>query len=112
MKTFRKPLVIEKISEIQLSNDSEEKMAEASLLIAEKNGRQELAAQLKRQIINYKSKFLMQSFNENYEIILENANFSNVSSKVFDWYIQHNTKSAIKKFLKVIIKKVKRKIAK
>lgn len=54
----------------------------------------------------------MQSFNENFEIILENANFSNVSSKVFDWYIQHNTKSAIKKFLKVIIKKVKRKIAK
>lgn len=112
VKTFRKPLVIEKISEIQLSNDSEEKMAEASLLIAEKNGKQELAEQLKRQIINYKSKFLMQSFNENFEIILENANFSNVSSKVFDWYIQHNTKSAIKKFLKVIIKKVKRKIAK
>ena len=57
VKTFRKPLVIEKISEIQLSNDSEEKMAEASLLIAEKNGKQELAEQLKRQIINYKSKF-------------------------------------------------------
>lgn len=112
VKTFSKPLIIEKIGDIELSNASEEKMAEASLKVAEKNGKEDLAGQLRRQIANYKLRFLIKSLNENLGALLENPDFDNVAKKIFDWNIEHNTKYAIKKVSKTAIKKAKVKIMK
>ena len=110
VKTFYKPLVIEKVSRIELSNSSEEKMAEASLMVAEKNGKEALAVQLRRQISNYKSKYLLQSLNENLGTLMENPDFFNISQKIFDWHIEHNTKNDAKKLLKTTLRKLKGKV--
>lgn len=112
VKTFQKPLVIEKINEIELSSERLAKTAEATCSVAEKNGKKELAEQLKRQIINYKSKALLQDFNENFEILLENPDFVNVSQKIFNWYIQHDTKNAAKLLSETVVKKIRRKMIK
>ena len=112
VKTFQKPLVIEKINEIELSSERLAKTAEATCSVAEKNGKKELAEQLKRQIINYKSKALLQDFNENFEILLENPDFVNVSQKIFNWYIQHDTKNAAKLLSETAVKKIRRKMIK
>lgn len=112
IKTFYKPLVIEKIGEIKLSNTSEEKMAEASLKVAERNGKQELVYQLKRQIANYKSRYMINGLNENLELLLENPDFYAVSQKVFNWYIKQDTKKAFHMVSKTAARKLKSKIIK
>lgn len=109
VKTFQKPLIIEKINETELTSERLAKTAEATYLVAEKNGKKDLAEQLKRQVINYKSKVLLRDFNENLEIILESPDFINISQRIFSWYIQRDTKKAAKILAKTIARKLRKK---
>lgn len=108
VSTFSKPLIVEKISEIELENDSEEKMAEASLDVALKNGKNELAVQLRQQILRYKSKGLLQELNENLDMLFETPEFRDISTRISEWNIENNTKYMAKRIAKTSFKKVKR----
>ena len=64
------------------------------------------------EVVVVTSKALLQDFNENFEILLENPDFVNVSQKIFNWYIQHDTKNAAKLLSETAVKKIRRKMIK
>ena len=106
--TFSKPLVIGNISNIELKNESELKFAEATLAVAIKNKKIELAAQLNKQILNYKSKKIENELNNNLDKLMEIETFFNASNMIVDWHLIHNTKSTIKKSIRIIAKKLRK----
>lgn len=53
IKTFLNPLDADNIENIKLSNESELNFAKATMLVAKKNNKGELATKLQKQISNY-----------------------------------------------------------
>lgn len=112
MKTFSKPLIIEKIPHIKFHNDTECKLAEATMAVAIKNGKTELANALNKQIMNYKATSLIQELKDNFTVLMENEDFIAATNQFVDWHIEHDTKRTFKKVVKMVFKKIKRKLIK
>lgn len=106
VKTFHKPLILQNIGKIKLSNYSELKFAEATRSFALKNNKTELAEQLNQQIVDYNSRNILQYLNENFDTLLNNKDFFDFSRRITDWHIEHNTKYTAKKLTKEIGKKI------
>lgn len=110
IKTFCKPLILENINKVKFNNYTEMKLAEATMNVAIKNKKNELANQLNEQINNYKITDLIQELNKNIDKLMEKEEFYETTKKIVDWHIEHDTKRISKKSLKVIIRKIKNKI--
>ena len=109
IKTFNHNIDYEKLSKIELENESEYKMAVDTREFALKNNKDTLARNLDKQIKNYETKRIITYINSNYTAFINNPHSKSINYKIFNYIINNDTKKSFKSILKVIKKKVLKK---